>query len=381
LRIGLLGQFGIGNLGNEASFQAMLGLLKRRAPTARITCICTDPDWVSQTYGLACTPIRAKGSGRLGNVAHAIREMRKLDLLLVPGTGVFDDFNESPFGAPYEWWRWCHAARLAGVKIAFVSVGAGPITRRLSRVFMMGAARRAHYRSYRDKPSKAFMDGIGMNRPNDPVFPDLAFSLPTPPAPQRPEGGPLTVAVGVMAYYGWAGGAQGQGVYDVYIDKLAAYIAWLAETGRRVKFVIGSGRDVAAVEDVRARALAINPSCARQFDPFVTATTLDDVMSQMAEADIAVVTRFHNLVGALHVGCPTISLGYAEKNHALLLDMGLGDFSQEVEVFDLDRLKADTEKMIAERAIHEVAIRRRVADYEAQLGRQEDLLAARFAIV
>jgi polysaccharide pyruvyl transferase WcaK-like protein len=382
LRIGLLGQFGIGNLGNEASLQAMLDLLKRRAPQARITCICTDPDWVSRTYGLDCRPIRARGTGRLGNIVHAIREARKLDLLLVPGTGVFDDFNESPFGSPYEWWRWCHAARLAGARIAFVSVGAGPITRRLSRIFIMGAAHRADYRSYRDAPSKAFMDSIGMKRPNDPVFPDLAFSLPTPPVSPKRDDGSLTVAVGVMAYYGWAGGGrgQGQGIYDTYIDKLAGYIAWLAATGRRVKFVIGGSKDAAAVEDARARALAIDPSCADAFEPFVAATTLDDVMRQMAEADIAVVTRFHNLVAALRVGRPAISLGYAEKNHALLMDMGLGDFSQDVETFDLERLKAQTEVMIAQRAAHSAAILQHVADYEAQLARQEELLASRFAI-
>ena len=109
-------------------------------------------------------------------------------------------------------------------------------------------------------------------------------------------------------------------------------------------------------------------------------STLDDVMRQMAEADIAVVTRFHNLVAALHVGRPAISLGYAEKNHALLMDMGLGDFSQDVEIFDLERLKAQTETMIAQRAAHRAAILQHVADYRAQLARQEDLLASRFAI-
>jgi polysaccharide pyruvyl transferase WcaK-like protein len=301
-------------------------------------------------------------------------------VLLVPGTGILDDFNESPFGLPYEIWRWCHAAKLGGAKIGFVSVGAGPIAHWLSRTFMRGAARRADYRSYRDGLSKDFMDSIGTNRPKDPVFPDLAFGLPTPPSPARRAGEPLVVAVGVMAYYGWAGGEQGQGVYETYIAKLAAYVGWLVGSGRRVKFVVGAQRDAAAIDDLRARVLALDPRHGDGLEPSPAARNLHDVMRQMAEADIAVATRFHNLVCALHVGRPTLSLGYGDKNHALMADTGLAEFSQPVEAFDLDRLIARTEQMIAERAAREAAIRRQVAHYEAQLAIQEDLLVERFGL-
>jgi len=95
-------------------------------------------------------------------------------------------------------------------------------------------------------------------------------------------------------------------------------------------------------------------------------------------ADIATVTRFHNLVCALHVGTPCVSLGYAQKNQALLEEVDLGRFSQEVENFDLEILKRHTEKLIAERAAHAAAITRKVADYELQLKAQERLLTEEF---
>jgi polysaccharide pyruvyl transferase WcaK-like protein len=98
----------------------------------------------------------------------------------------------------------------------------------------------------------------------------------------------------------------------------------------------------------------------------------------MAGADIAVVTRFHNLVCALHVGTPCVSLGYAGKNAALQEEMGLGRFSQAVETFDLEILKRHTEKLIAERLQHAAAITRKVADYEVQLKAQERILAEEF---
>ena len=59
---------------------------------------------------------------------------------------------------------------------------------------------------------------------------DIGIGSPPKSASFDLIAGSLTVAVGVMAYYGWAGGGQGQGqgIYDTYIDKLAGYIAWLA---------------------------------------------------------------------------------------------------------------------------------------------------------
>ncbi|MBI1360390.1 MAG: hypothetical protein GC155_08940 [Alphaproteobacteria bacterium] len=391
LRIGLLGQFGIGNLGNEGSLEAMLRVLRKRLPEAELICICTHPDIVSKAHGVECTPLKIAGAkgilnrallgmpGRIANLAHAIRQASKLDVLIVPGTGILDDFNESPLGLPYDLWRWTLGARLGGARVGFVSVGAGPITRSLSRFLMKGAAHRARYRSYRDLPSKAFMKGIARWADMDPVFPDLAFSLPPPRPAPRPAKAPIIVAVGVMAYYGWAGSVRdGREIYEDYIAKLARYVGWLVETGRRVKFVIGKDKDIQAVNDVTRSVLALRASHAEGLEPFEAARNLDDVMAQMAGADIAVVTRFHNLVCALKAGRPTISLGYAKKNEALLTEMGLAEFSQDVETFDLERLKFQTGQLLADRTAHEQAIRRRVGDYAEQLAHQENLLAERW---
>ncbi len=394
LRIGLFGQFGIGNLGNEGSLEAILRFLRERVSDAKLVAICTDPDFVTRTYGIEAVRLQIGGprSGagrmlnrlllnmpaRIGNIAHTLKQAGKLDVLLVPGTGVLDDFGESPFGAPYEIWRWCQAARLNGVKIGFVSVGAGPIAHPLSRLLMKSAARAARYRSYRDVPSKMFVNSIAMRTPQDPVFPDLAFGLPTP-APTPHARDRLTVAVGVMAYYGWSGEpGEGQSVYETYIAKLSDYVVWLLTQGHRVKFVIGKDKDVDAVADVRSRVVAQAPQLEHLIERFEPANNLHDVMRQMEAADIAVVTRFHNLVSALHVGRACISLGYARKNQALLEEMGLGRFSHEVESFDLETLKTHTRQLIESRADHEIRIRRKVADYELQLKNQERLLTEEF---
>ena len=51
-----------------------------------------------------------------------------------------------------------------------------------------------------------------------------------------------------------------------------------------------------------------------------------------------VATRYHNIVCALRLGKPLVSLGYAEKNDVLMTEMGVGRFCQHIERLDLDLL-------------------------------------------
>ena len=48
-------------------------------------------------------------------------------------------------------------------------------------------------------------------------------------------------------------------------------------------------------------------------------------MAQMAAVDTVVATRYHNVICALKLCKPTLSVGYAAKNDAADGGMGLGD--------------------------------------------------------
>jgi len=176
IRIALFGLFGSGNLGNDGSLEAMIGFLRTARPDAELTCICADPDKVRETSQVPAirigwqpppgqsSPIlyRFLVTRKLLQLVHAIHNVRKFDALIVPGTGILDDYSERPLGFPASLFSWCVAARLFGTKIAFVSIGAGPIQHPVSRFLMKFAARMAHYRSYRDTLSQEFMQNIGL---------------------------------------------------------------------------------------------------------------------------------------------------------------------------------------------------------------------------
>jgi polysaccharide pyruvyl transferase WcaK-like protein len=394
--VGLFGMFGTGNIGNDGSLESMVGFLRRVAPDQRLLCICGNPAAVEKAFGLEAVPIYHKprrlaqnravallqrAAGRATMWGHAARQLRRLKALIIPGMGVLDDFSVSPLGLgwPHDVLSWCLLGRLMGVKVIFASVGAGPIRHPASRWLMKAAARTAHWRSYRDTVSKVFMESIGFDARNDPIYPDIAFRLPAP-ASTRPHGGegrPLTIGVGVMTYYGWRNDAnRGAVTYAAYLRKMTSFVVWLLDRGHVVRVLIGDKADQCAVDDLFRAVRSSRPDRAEACMVFAPAQTLHDVMQQMADTDLVVATRYHNVVCALRMGKPTISIGYAEKNDALLAEMGLADYCQSIERLDVAVLEAQTLRLISDRPALEDRIQRAGARFESSLREQEDLLAS-----
>jgi polysaccharide pyruvyl transferase WcaK-like protein len=391
--VGLFGLFGVGNLGNDGSLEAALRFLRTTLPRERLLCICGDPAAVQRTFGLEAIPIYhthrfpvgtlgskglQKAAGKAMLWLHALRHLRRIKVLIVPGTGVLDDFGAWPLSWPFDLASWFLLARLMGVKVIFASIGAGPIRHPLSRFLMKSAARAAHYRSYRDAVSRAFMESIGFDARRDPVCPDIAFRLPAPASiRQQEEGRPLTVGVGVMAYHGWRNdSARGAGIYAAYLEKMTDFVLWLLDGGHAVRVLMGDEADRRAVADLLQAVRRERPDLTGNRLRFAPAHTLHDVMRQMAETDIVVATRYHNVVCALRIGRPTISIGYAAKNDDLLAEMGLADYCQHVERLDLERLKAQALRMIADRPAMEDRVRQAGRRFESRLREQEALLAS-----
>jgi polysaccharide pyruvyl transferase WcaK-like protein len=393
-RIALLGNFGTGNTGNESSLAAMLRSLKRIRPDAHLTCICYAPEIVAADHGITALPLRWQGfhhpAWRILNrlllrmpaevvrLAGMIGTLRNIDVMVLPGTGSLDDFGVGPFAWPFDLFKWCVAARLCGVRTAFVSVGAGPIQAPLSRWLMRTAAQTAVYRSYRDELSKAFMAGIGLDTRADHVFPDLVFSLAKPSGAAGSSDGRPCVGVGIMSYQGWRhDGETVSPVYRRYLANMKRFILWLADRGCRVRLLGGDERDDAAHHDLLAMLRADR---AERLDDWLSAEpahTLDQLLDQIGATDLVVATRFHNVLCALMLAKPTISIGYARKNDVLMESMGLGAYCQQIDDLDVDRLIAQFEALAASTGNLSEDLRRRAEHQREALRQQERLLAKR----
>jgi polysaccharide pyruvyl transferase WcaK-like protein len=399
--IGLFGLFGCGNAGNDGSLEAMLGFLRRVRPEADLVCFCAYNDGaakqITQDFRILALPIALPrpanallrvldrlsfgGPRQLASLVRALWHARRLDLLVIPGTGILDDFQAGPLGMPLALFGWCLAARLCGARIAFVSIGAGPIHHPVSRWLMKSAVAMAHYRSYRDTVSKAFMTSIGFDARDDAIYPDIAFKLPAPSSSVREQAGAgsLTVGVGVMTYLGWQRGSpQAPAIYATYLEKITSFILWLLDQGHRVRILMGDAADRDAVADVLSKVATVRPHLSHERLVAEPMRSLHDLMRQMAGTDVIVATRYHNIVCALRLAKPLVSLGYAKKNDVLMSEMGVGRFCQHIERLDLDLLIEQFTQLVAQRQGYEDGIRRANLAYQERLDRQDSILVARF---
>ncbi|MER5790555.1 polysaccharide pyruvyl transferase family protein [Streptomyces sp. NPDC001980] len=348
VRVGVFGLLGSGNLGNDGSLQAVLGYLRAEHPDAAVDALCGGPEAVTARFGIPATrlhwnrteyrtasragAIAAKGLGKLVDVFRTAAWVRRHDVVIVPGMGVLEaTLPLRPWGFPYSLFLLCASGRLLGTRVALVSVGAAEIRNRPTRALVRWSARLAAYRSYRDAQSRDAMRAMGVDTARDEVYPDLAFSLPTPPV-STPSSSPGPVCVGVMDFHGGNDDrARADEIYRRYLDGTIRFVRVLVEEGRPVRLLTGDRCDATVVEAILD---AVD-------SPLVTAaepTSLADLMTEMAAADTVVAVRYHNLICALKTGTPVLALSYAAKSDALMAGMGLGAYCHPAREVDADRL-------------------------------------------
>ncbi|GAA2475202.1 polysaccharide pyruvyl transferase family protein [Streptomyces longisporus] len=347
-RVGVFGLLGSGNLGNDGSLEAVLGYLRTEHPDAVVDALCGGPEAVTTRFGIPATRLHwnraeyrtasragaivSKGVGKLVDVFRTAAWVRRHDVVIVPGMGVLEaTLPLRPWGFPYSLFLLCASGRLLGTRVALVSVGAAEIRNRPTRALVRWSARLAAYRSYRDAQSRDAMRAMGVDTARDEVYPDLAFSLPTPQT-SAPSGSPGTVCLGVMDFHGGNDDrARADEIHRRYLDGTIRFVRTLVEEGRPIRLLTGDQCDVAVVEAILD---AVD-------SPLVTAAepaSLADLMKEMAAADTVVAVRYHNLICALKTGTPVLALSYAAKSDALMDRMGLGAFCHPAREVDADRL-------------------------------------------
>jgi polysaccharide pyruvyl transferase WcaK-like protein len=366
LRIAFWGNFGTGNWGNECTLQAIIHNTRRRIPDAELSCFCFNPDDTLRRHGLPSFPIsslRARtGNGdaahdrgpvrvlrRLSDEARIWRETlalaRRADVIVMAGTGMITDTGEGAMGMPYDMFKLSLAAKATGRKLMFASVGVEAIRSPRARFFIRTALRLADYRSYRDHQSKERLEKIGFPAGSDPVLPDLAFSLPGSMAGARSGlsgrgAAKPTIGVGLYDHRGRGlGGPSDAAAYRQYIDKIASFAMSLLERGHPIRVIIGDlTYDEPVVEDLRVALASRGLAEYAGLYEDEPARSVEQVMDQLASLDLVVASRFHNVLLALMLGKPVVSVSYNEKNDALMGQMGMAQYCRSIESFEVDWL-------------------------------------------
>ncbi len=144
-----------------------------------------------------------------------------------------------------------------------------------------------------------------------------------------------------MEYHGHRNDpVQGAELQHRYIATIAAALAELVGAGHQIVLVGGDRVDAA----VAARLRSPSADCAADLpdDAVVVLdpTTFAELTEQMSQAEVVIASRFHNLICALRLGQPTVSVGYAGKSRVLMRAVGAGSYCQDIETLDAKLLVA-----------------------------------------
>ena len=262
-------------------------------------------------------------------------------MLIVPGTGLLTDAYGLLQWGPYNLFRWSSIAKLCGCKLLFVSVGAGPIDSRLGRYFVKSALSIADFRSYRDDASMACLKGIGLHTTSDRVYPDLAFSLPESAIPSNDgkRANRRIVGLGLITYGGMLS-AQNltDEVYLGYLNNLVAFAGWLLTNDYVIRLLIGEADDKSASEEFKSLLTAFAGEYDEDRIIDEPATSVDELLPQIAATDLVVATRFHNTLFALVLNKPVIAISFHHKCASLMSDMGLQEYCHDINGMNAARL-------------------------------------------
>jgi len=291
------------------------------------------------------------------------------------------DVGMLPFGLHYDLLKWSIAAKLCRCKLLFVSVGVGPIRHPLSRFFIKTALKLADYRSYRDRFSKDYLEGIGFKTNGDAIYPDLAFSLPRGivPTSQERDNRRGLVGVGLITHSRKRATSENdEEMYQDYIAKVAAFVGWLLERKYTVRLLIGDvAYDMRARQDLKA-LLERNGWKYNGIEIVdEPAHSVDQLLSQLVATDVVIASRFHNVLLALMLGKPVVAISFHEKVDSLMSAVGLTEFCQDIENIDVEKLATQFAALNNHAEYFKLQVQRKTESYRRALDRQyEDIFGA-----
>jgi len=425
--IGVFGHYGHHNMGDEAIIEAVIRNLQHRRPSWKIVGLSMNPEDTARRYGIPAYAIRQRkpttgnsvdrGGSTKSDAAHdvsgvqapslrdrlkriallrslvhvtrfmlflpvtlwreavflgnAYRTVRKLDFLVIAGSNQFLDNFGGVWGFPWTLLKWTVLARLANVRVVYLSVGAGPIKSRWSRVMGRAALLLADYASFRDVGSRQLMEWAGSGG-DWRVYPDLAQSLPVKRQSLRSDGQLPVVGINPMPVYdrrSWCEPDDAR--YERYVTELAKFASRLVEDGYPIFFFTTQPSDAPVIDDIVAR-----------FDPGLshrhgvpdrrTSETVQDAMRIFASADVIIPTRYHGTVLGLHAGRPVLGICYYRKTREVLESMGQGDYALDIDSISHDDPWQRFQRLVSRRFAEAETIARAGEELGIRLAEQYD---------
>lgn len=435
IKIGILGHVKGNNLGDEAIIASVIKHVQKRKPQAKIYGFTVNPIDTYARHKILSFPIRRvqpepnqTEKARIGvtgainenkqlkfihiiknfikkfppiyklikiiiKIPKAVKEiffefyflikcfqnLKEVDLLIIAGSQQLIDFI-GVWVQPYTIFKWVCLSRVTGTKVAFLSLGAGPITTHMGKFFIKYSLSHACYISVRDENSKKTLENIGFKGEIS-IFPDLVYSLGiehnkldrsiTKPKP--------LVAINPVPFSDplyWPGSSDD--TYERYIRTLARFAMWLIQRGYSILFFPTQlSLDPPVIDDIRR--VMQNESPSLDFENKIidySVQSFDDLTFALLKANIIVATRFHGVVIPFILNKPVLAVAYHKKTFDLMAQMGQSEYVLDIHLCDENQLRERFIMLESKSEKAKIEIEQKVCIFKKALDIQYDRLVA-----
>ncbi|WP_019394857.1 polysaccharide pyruvyl transferase family protein [Priestia filamentosa] len=320
MRVGIIGNYGHDNNGDEAILSGILTQLNTLGiRKGEIVIFSNNPSNTESRYNIKAVPLLHKKGNFILSVLHTVKQsfkiMKDLDLLIIGGGGLLMDMykRDAPLYSTLGLLGY-----YAKCRIVIYGVGAGPITTKAGKFFIKTLANKADSISVRDVKSKELLKAIGIRKEID-IIGDPAFAIE--PVQKRSKTNELKkVAVTAVPYFSkqyWP--QRDDNKYEAYVKGMARNLDELIEkTGATITFFSTKyPQDVEVTREIYD--MMTYKQSVRLKDENLHP---DEIVKLCAEQDLIIGTRLHSLILSVVASTPVLGVGYHHKVEHFLQALG-----------------------------------------------------------
>ncbi|MBI5411848.1 polysaccharide pyruvyl transferase family protein [Candidatus Peregrinibacteria bacterium] len=295
MHIGLFGNYGATNIGDEA----ILEMILKSHPDHRFTVFSANPRETAKRYNVEAVPLFPCGvrSFLRGGLIDSKKALQAVDAIVLGGGGLFQDDH---LYACLIWaWQTMWAKHFK--KPLFIyAVGVGPLRTWLGKKLTRYVFNYASQGTVRDENSKTVLGTLGVD--------DSKFFLTDDPVFLSNKGADKnrTNNLYIISVRPWKKN-QNQRT----IDSMTKFLKWLKET-KNATFLFTVMQSIKESDDTMAKFLA------KQFDEQIFCPkNFNELMNRISECEGAIGMRYHFGIAAFLTDTPYLGISYSPKVTAL----------------------------------------------------------------
>lgn len=319
----------------------------------------------------------SRGISEIFFIHRSYKILKGMDKLFISGSNQFLDNFGGIFGFPYTLLKWTVIARLARVKVFFLSIGAGPIKSKISQIMIKICILLCEHISFRDHGSKQLVGQQDNQKAK--VVPDLALSYND--VRKNIEGkkdnglkDKKKIGINPMPVHDkryWPVGDDQK--YRLYTEKLSELYIDLKRNGFDPFFYNTQISDLLVIEDIISHINGASHLVENAQEVTVIKNeTLEELMANIRSADILVPTRFHGIILSYMANKPVVGICYGKKSKELMSNMDQNRYAFDIDEFNVSQIVSAVKEVKSSYDYELNKIRKIKKYYEQELNNQYD---------